>query len=208
MRPGTRNRPRGAASDNSTSDNSTSRQTRHPLKRQDHRRGGETWRVLVAATPDERHLAQLSQLQRELRAHLGDAAARWTNGAGLHLTLRFVGDVTPADAGPLCEATSRACVSARPFQLRLANLGCFPNKREPRVLWAGLNGDLQSLPALQSNVAGETADFGKPPEHRPYQPHFTLAHINDGRRVTHIVEHALNQMQDDVTQRDTQHQEA
>lgn len=105
-------------------------------------------------------------------------ALRLTQAHAFHLTLRFLGDVAVADIDALQKAVHRSCRDTAPFELRLTAPGCFPNTRNPRVVWAGVGGELDALRALQSRVAQETAAFGEPPEKRPYQPHLTLARIN------------------------------
>ena len=182
---------------------STARQAKTGFKRLNNNCTSETWRVFIAVTLDERQLARISQLQHQLRAHLPEAPTlRWTNAAGFHLTLRFVGDIAPTHVEPLCEATSRACTPAATFQLHLTHLGCFPSRRNPRVLWAGVGGDLDALHKLHSHVARETAGFGIPPENRSYQPHLTLARIKDGHALAHSIENVFSKAQSDQAQSD------
>jgi 2'-5' RNA ligase len=108
---------------------------------------------------------------------------RLTNAHAFHLTLRFMGDVAVAEIADLQEAVHRACGGTVAFTLRLGEIGCFPNSRSPRVVWAGVGGELDALRELQSRVVQETAVIGEPPETRPYQPHLTLARVNTRDRL-------------------------
>lgn len=112
---------------------------------------------------------------------------RWVDPAGIHLTLKFLGniDASLADAS-LAEDVLKAMQRATQgfqggkFDLRLSGLGPFPNERQPRVLWAGLAGDLDSLKSLQEKVDEEICRLGFAREKRPFNPHLTLGWVRDG----------------------------
>ena len=70
-----------------------------------------------------------------------------------------------------------ACRKASPFELRLAGLGSFGGRRGTRVVWAGIEGDLDALRALQSRVDQGVAGLGFARELRPFSPHLTLARV-------------------------------
>lgn len=125
-------------------------------------------RLFIAlALPDEVR-AELAQTQRRLRGH----PLRWSPPQGMHLTLQFLGE---ADAGlvpPLL--TALAGLDVAPLRLRLEGLGGFPNARQPRVVWAGVDGDTVALAALQAAVVAATAPLGFVAEERPFRAHLTL----------------------------------
>lgn len=102
-------------------------------------------------------------------------AARWVRRESLHLTLHFLGEVTPKAverlAGPLGEACARTPV----LTAGLAGGGCFPPRRPARVAWAGI-GPVEPLCALQARVAAAVdRPLGLEPERRPFSPHVTVA---------------------------------
>jgi 2'-5' RNA ligase len=151
----------------------------------------EYWRCFVALPLDEAHCNRLQHLQAEMRQGLpavAQKALRLTQAHAFHLTLRFLGDVDMATIDDLQKAVHHSCRDTRPFELHLHETGCFPNSRNPRVVWAGVGGELDALRALQLRVVQQTAAFGEPPETRPYQPHLTLARINTRDRSTaHLI---------------------
>jgi len=103
---------------------------------------------------------------------------RWVDPGAVHLTLKFLGNVEPAQVDGIVEALRRpAAVS--PFRIWLSGLGVFPNERRPRVLWVGLDGDLASLRELQEEISGEMSGLGFPREARPFSPHLTLGRVQD-----------------------------
>src|SRR5688572_4061106 len=125
---------------------------------------------------------KLGELQRDLKSKFASSAFRWVKPAQIHITLRFFGWLTINQLEEL-NRTLRAIASAQPpFVLNCSGLGCFPNARRPRVLWAGLVGDLTQASALQVAILKATAHLGEPPEDRPFKPHLTLARLKEPDR--------------------------
>ena len=120
-------------------------------------------------------LRSLTALQARLRCQPGGEAGRWAPTANMHLTLKFFGDLPTEQLPTLHQAIQRACSGQEPFALEVASLGCFPNSRLPRVVWAGLSGEDERLREMQQAIERETARAGFPPEERPFHPHLTLA---------------------------------
>lgn len=101
--------------------------------------------------------------------------SRWTHFQDFHITLQFLGD-TPKDNIPaLYQALRKAAEASRSFQLELGEWGTFGLPDSPRVLWAGISGDLGTLQELQGRVVEATLSLGYRPESRTYNPHLTVA---------------------------------
>ncbi len=115
--------------------------------------------------------AELAGVQRGLQG----LPVRWVSGAGMHLTLQFLGETDEALVGPLLAGL--AGLGGRPIRLRLAGLGAFPSARQPQVLWAGVGGDVEALAALRGEVAAATAALGLADEARSFKPHLTLGRV-------------------------------
>ncbi len=109
---------------------------------------------------DESH-----ELRRELR---------WARSDGLHITLRFLGETTQEQRAALIEGLD-ALPPRPPFHLECRGLGLFGSPARPRVLWAGLLGDLGPLGERQREVEAMCASLGWRAENRAYNPHVTLA---------------------------------
>ncbi len=148
--------------------------------------GGAMWRVFIALPLDENCKAHLARRQEDLRAalrrHALDGALAWTQPQNFHLTLRFVGDIAAECSAELAAAIMRASEGIAPFRLDLRELGCFPNSRNPRVVWAAVGGDLHALQTLQNRIERATAGWGQPLEARAFHPHLTLARVRNPNR--------------------------
>ena len=99
---------------------------------------------------------------------------------GIHLTLKFLGDIESSQVEPVSEAMTRATNDVQPFQLHLGETGAFPNIRRPRVLWAGVDGEMESLSNLQQSIEKALEGRGVERERRSFNPHLTLGRIRGG----------------------------
>ena len=98
---------------------------------------------------------------------------KWVRAEAIHLTLKFLGDVSEERDGELCAALGRAAAGARALTLELGGFGVFPDARRPRVLWVGIGAE-PALEILQHHVEQEFAPLGFPTEARAFRPHVTL----------------------------------
>jgi RNA 2',3'-cyclic 3'-phosphodiesterase len=103
--------------------------------------------------------------------------ARWARVEGLHVTLKFVGEVSEELVQKIKSAL--AAVKAAPFQMKFEGIGFFPNPKSPRVFWAGVEGD-KELAALAGHIDETLEKLGIAREEKAYHPHLTLA-----RAATH-----------------------
>jgi RNA 2',3'-cyclic 3'-phosphodiesterase len=104
--------------------------------------------------------------------------ARWVKPESLHVTLKFVGEVTDVLLQEIKERLKT--VKASPFQVIVAGVGYFPAPRTARVFWAGVH-PTESLSQLASGIDQELAKLAIQPEISVYHPHLTLARVGSGR---------------------------
>ena len=116
----------------------------------------------------------LAAIIRRLSRNL--PSARWVDAAGMHLTLAFLGALDDALLADATAATREAARDATPFQLRLAGLGTFGG-RSPRVVWAGVGGEIPRLLAVQRRLAEALVDREFPSQEHPFSPPLTLARV-------------------------------
>jgi 2'-5' RNA ligase len=102
--------------------------------------------------------------------------ARWARLEGLHVTLKFIGE-TPAENMEIIKTALVAIPSRAPISLNFRGVGFFPNKRRPRVLWAGVEAGPE-LAELAAAVEATLHPFGIPREERAFTAHLTLARFD------------------------------
>jgi 2'-5' RNA ligase len=113
---------------------------------------------------------------------------RWVQPNNAHITLHFLGNVSPAQTELLRLALRQPISTHAGFDLRTANLGVFPTMKRPRVLWLGLYGPAHRLQSLHDDIAkvlGEL-EFELDPSNE-FHPHITLGRLKNDRQSTRTI---------------------
>ena len=131
----------------------------------------ERHRLFVALLPSEPARAALASLAENL------TRARWTPPEQLHLTLRFIGDVSDTELQRVREAL--AAVQVGPFPLGVEGVGRFPPRGQPGVVWAGVGTAHPFLLRLRQQVDDRLLASGVPFELTPFVPHFTIGRVRE-----------------------------
>jgi len=103
--------------------------------------------------------------------------ASWTRVEGMHLTLKFLGEVAESRVPSLLTAIAGSVHGIMRFQLAFAGAGAFPNPRNARVAWIGVTGETDKLARLQASVEEAVTALGFKREDRSFKPHLTLGRI-------------------------------
>ncbi len=102
---------------------------------------------------------------------------RWVKPEGLHITLKFLGDIPEDTVAPLSADLDGAAGESRPLSLSLSGFGAFPGVRRPRVVWVGLGGDIAELVTLSRAIDRVCGKYGIAQEGRPFSGHITLGRL-------------------------------
>lgn len=130
------------------------------------------------------------ELPFEVRSYVGRLASslkavvpsyvRWVDPQGMHLTLKFLGNVPTGGLPEMERALAGVAAESRPFGLSLAAVGGFPDLRQPRVIWLGLVNGVAPLISVQRRVEEALVKLGYRAEERPFAPHLTLGRVREG----------------------------
>jgi 2'-5' RNA ligase len=101
--------------------------------------------------------------------------ARWVPAENLHVTIKFLDEISEDQVRPLIGAITAASGQTKPFELRLGGFGFFPNEHKSRVFWIGIESGFDVLKELARNVDHQTTPLGFAPEKRAFSAHITLA---------------------------------
>ncbi len=142
-------------------------------------------RLFVAIELPNEIKAQLASLQKELRQ--AQAEVSWTKPENLHLTLKFLGEVSSERVKLIEQACLEATRGCKPLLLTTQETGFFPNARRPRVVWAGLQGDSADLQALHKSLEAQLATLGFAREEKPFHPHLTLGRVKTMKNIQQLV---------------------
>ena len=132
-------------------------------------------RSFIAVAVDDGIIARLAALQGELRR--ADAPVSWVRPEGMHLTLKFLGNVPEARIPDIGDALREVAAGRATFRVSMEGTGAFPNPRRPRVIWADVRDGRETLVELAGAVDAALAGLGFPPEDRPFSPHLTLGRV-------------------------------
>lgn len=115
-----------------------------------------------------------------------DRAVRWTRPEQMHLTLKFLGDVSDAQLPAVCEAVRAAAARQSPLELTAAGVGCFPGGGPVRVLWVGVGDTSRGLMSCQAAAESAVEPLGFPREARAFSAHLTLGRVKDASASARI----------------------
>lgn len=142
----------------------------------------DTWRLFIAIELPPEVREGLISIQTSLKKEAPPQTVRWVNPDGIHLTLKFLGDTPLAQLEVLKEKLDAVVQGSPPFMLATSGVGCFPNVRRPRVVWAGIHQAADRVAALRDAVEAHIAPLGFPTENRAFSPHLTLGRVRQEAR--------------------------
>jgi len=131
-------------------------------------------RTFVAFDVNEETQRELRRVREELS---GLPNVRWVRLEGIHLTVKFIGEIDDPVVPEVFKAMERSVEGIEAFEFRVKGLGYFPPRRMPRVLWAGVEEDDRRFVEIADRLNSELAELGVKPEKRDFIPHITLGRV-------------------------------
>ena len=135
----------------------------------------ETIRSFIAFELPENIISSIGKLQKQIKCHGLDA--RWVRPENIHLTLKFLGDITKTDMESAGGTIIETAKGYAPIFLSAKGIGIFPNIKRPRVIWAGIAGQISTLVGLQRELDENLESIGFAKEKRLFKGHLTLGRI-------------------------------
>jgi 2'-5' RNA ligase len=127
---------------------------------------------------------KLGELIDTLKKHTSDI--KWVMSENLHLTLKFLGN-TPEERIPEISGSLLSIISSyKPFYIKIYGTGVFPNKKTPRVIWAGVQ-DAEILRNLKRDIEKSMSAFGYEEENKEFTPHLTLGRVRSHKGMISIM---------------------
>lgn len=135
----------------------------------------------------------LSVFEQDIRSLLNKLKAKypdvkWVNPAQIHSTLHFFGTIGQSRISTISDCITSVTQETKPFTLSLEGIGGFPNLEKPRLIWAGIQGEIKRLSLLQALLEKNFKNAGFECEEREFKAHLTLGRIRDGERVGPVPE--------------------
>jgi RNA 2',3'-cyclic 3'-phosphodiesterase len=137
-------------------------------------------RTFIAIDPGKEIRARLVSLQEVLAR--AETEVKWVERENLHVTLLFLGEVDERDLPAVCKAVAEVAAQTLTFPMGVQTVGCFPNPRRPRTLWAGVGEGSQALCTLHDALEPPLLELGcYRREERQFTPHITLGRVKSDR---------------------------
>ncbi|MBF0485772.1 MAG: RNA 2',3'-cyclic phosphodiesterase [Candidatus Omnitrophica bacterium] len=150
----------------------------------------KTIRAFIAIDLDERLKRELAHLQEKLKA--AEADVKWVAPKNLHLTLKFLGEILPTQIDDVESAMIRTAGSFSTFHMDVGELGAFPNKTTPEIIWAGVTKRLNLLLDISRYLDEELSDIDIAEEKRAFTAHITLGRLKKPAKDHRLAELLTN----------------
>jgi 2'-5' RNA ligase len=144
------------------------------------------WRSFFAIELSAEIATGVRRIQGALKEREG--GVRWVRPEGIHLTLKFLGEVEPDRIEAIVKKAGEVVQGVRPFTVEIRGGGGFPSAKNPRVIWIGVEEPSGRLTQLQSRVEAGMAELGFTQEKRRYTPHLTVGRVRSGKGRKTVVQ--------------------
>jgi len=124
-------------------------------------------------------LTNIQNLLTETRADL-----KLVEPKNIHITLRFLGNITPKMVENIYEEMKK--VQFSPFNIKIHGVGVFPHLRYPRVFWTGITEGADQLRNIFSQLEPRLRSLGFAPDPKGFSPHLTIARVKSGRNKSEL----------------------
>lgn len=146
-------------------------------------------RLFIALPLEPRVKDALGKIISDLKRHGGPV--KWVKPENIHLTLRFLGETDERPLGKI--KTEIDAVAAAHAQVRtsISRLGGFPNLNRPRVIWVGIEHNLEPLSKMARQMELKVRTLGFEKESRAFKAHLTLGRVREPRGLENLTK-AMN----------------
>jgi len=142
-------------------------------------------RTFIAVAISSEVREKIAQIQAEFRR--GDLDVKWVEPGNVHITLKFLGEVSEEKLSGVIEKTRLAAAGISNFRVHLSGLGSFPNLKSPRVVWVGVSEGKQELKNLSERIEENLSYIGFAKEKREFSAHLTIGRVRSPKGKEKLV---------------------
>ncbi|MDP3283864.1 MAG: RNA 2',3'-cyclic phosphodiesterase [Desulfobacterales bacterium] len=143
-------------------------------------------RAFIALRLPENILSSINKTQEDLKQYR--LPVRWVRPENIHLTLKFFGNINESDTEIIGIAMGDCAACRSPLTLSAKGIGVFPSVARPRVIWAGLSGQISLLLSFQDALEKRLEKSGFKKEERPFKGHLTIGRFKDRVNSERLIE--------------------
>ena len=142
-------------------------------------------RTFIAVDLPPAVLDALGQISDQLQSKLPDRPVRWVNNEKMHLTLKFLGDVSSENISMVKRILQSEAAKRPVMEIGIGGIGAFPKARHPRVIWIGIEAPSE-LYDLRRGIEDGVARLGYNYDKYDFTPHLTLGRISRKASATDV----------------------
>ncbi|MFH1848297.1 MAG: RNA 2',3'-cyclic phosphodiesterase, partial [Candidatus Omnitrophota bacterium] len=132
-------------------------------------------RTFIAIDLSEEARKTLSELQCELKE--SEADVKWVKAENMHLTLKFLGEISEEQAAKVKAALDIIASTVKPYEITIKEIGAFPGLDHPRVVWTGIEKGKKETTDLANKIELELEKLGFEKEGRAFKAHLTIGRV-------------------------------
>ncbi|MFC1498452.1 RNA 2',3'-cyclic phosphodiesterase [Verrucomicrobiota bacterium] len=145
----------------------------------------DTVRAFIAIEISEEVRRNISRLQADF-VKTG-VKVKWVKPENMHLTLLFFGETQPAAVTNIVTIMDGITQETVPFVCEVSGMGFFGRPKSPRIVWAGIAGDVEILKSVQAGLVSSLKNSGLDLDSKPFVPHLTIGRIRDSRNAGNLI---------------------
>lgn len=153
-------------------------------------------RCFIAVPLPEQVQNSIGKLESELKKFNADIS--WSRPEGIHLTLKFLGEISEDKIQPIVAILTKILSAEKPFDISIGGTGVFPNERKARILWLGIRQGENNLIRLAEQLENELVELGFAKEERRFHPHLTLCRVRSAKNLSSLTDYYLNNINPDL----------
>ncbi len=163
----------------------------------------ETIRTFIAIDLSEENQNKLALIQDKLKEC--PTCVRWVKPENIHLTLKFLGDISQNKIQKIIKLIPGIYKDAAPFAFDITHLGAFPKISRPNIIWVGIENNADKLRGLADKLEHGLVSLGFAKKPKKFSPHITIGRVKNFKGVKKFIE-AIESiqidpplLQDDIT---------
>ena len=114
---------------------------------------------------------------------------KWVDSNNIHLTLKFLGEADQNKVEDISESIKSVASKHKSIKCTIDKIGGFPNLKRPKVIWAGLDGNIEKLESVASDIDTEMSQLGFEKENRKFKSHLTLGRVKDNKDLSELTKY-------------------
>jgi 2'-5' RNA ligase len=140
-------------------------------------------RAFIAVELGSQLLPKVLEIQREVLAVGADIKA--VESENIHFTLKFLGEIPQSTVNEVISCMDKLDFNS--FTIEITGVGCFPNIRNPRVVWVGLSTGLDAFSRLSKQLDDYLRGIGFKSEGERFTAHLTIGRVRSGRNKAALI---------------------